>query len=230
MNIIHRVVDPKELLLVWKPPLNLVKKRSNLAIGKIVDENLIYLEESDDYLKAKSEGFCGYPAFPLRRKEYVGVMKTFLRRLPPRNRSDFPDFLAYYRLPADRELSNFALLANTGGKLPRDGFSVVCDLQTIDPPCELLMEVAGFRHQEAFKDGVRFPVGTEAYFQPEPINLNDPNAVQVIAGAHYIGYVNRLQTKGVRRWLDSGKSIKATIDRINGTPERPIIYLFLEVK
>lgn len=233
MNIIQNIVEPEELLLVWKAPLEPEKRRSNLAVGKIRNTRnggeLTYLQDSKDFQDAEQQGFHGYPAFALTRQLHSEVMRTFLRRLPPRNRSDFSDFLKFYRLPIDGDISDFALLANTGGKLPRDWFSVVPDLKSINPPCELLIEVAGFRHQDCFKVGIIPQSGDEAHFRLEPTNPHDPSAIQIFSGEHPIGYVNRLQTGGIKKWLDSGKVVKANIDRINGIQERPIIYLFIEV-
>ena len=234
MNIIQHVVEPEKLVLVWMPPLDQVMSRSNLAVARIGDRAsngvLTYLKESNDYQMAEKQGFHGYPAFRTKQDQHYGVLGTFLRRLPPRDRSDFSRFLEYYRLPVNRDISDFALLANTGGKLPRDGFSIIPNLSTVDPPCELLMEVAGHRHSDAFKKGFSTRIGSTAHFELEPSNPFDPNAIQIFCNEHPIGYVNRLQTGGVKKWLDGGRVIKANIDRINGTPERPIIYLFMEVK
>ncbi|MBF0096035.1 MAG: HIRAN domain-containing protein [Magnetococcales bacterium] len=230
MKRIQHIVDPERLLLVWKPPLETHESRSNLAVGSIdKDGTLLYLTEADDYQKAIEQGFTGYPAFSLERMRHDNVLPTFLRRLPPRQRSDFQDFLAYYRLPPEGTLSDFALLANTGGRLPRDGFSVIPDLSQVKLPCELLLEVVGARHAPAIQEGYRPVVGSAARFQAEPSNAHDPNAVQVLLEDRRVGYVNRLQAKVLNRWLNPETVIDARVDRINGTEERPVIYLLIKV-
>ncbi len=204
-------------------------RRSNLAVGSIDKEGTLrYLTEEDDYQKAIEQGFTGYPAFPLECARHDNVLPMFLRRLPPRQRSDFLDFLAYYRLPRNAALSDFSLLANTGGRLPRDGFSVIPDLSQVKLPCELLLEVAGSRHASDVKEGYIPVVGSAAQFQAEPSNQHDANAVRVLVEDHFVGYVNRLQAKALNNWLNFETVIDAHVDRVNGTTERPVIYLLLK--
>ena len=103
-------------------------------------------------------------------------------------------------------------------------------MQSVQPPYEMLLEVAGFRHQSVYRQGFLPKVNDAAFFRLEPNNPYDPNAIQIFSNEHPIGYVNRLQTGGIKQWLDGGKMVTANIDRINGTPDRPVIYLFLAVK
>jgi hypothetical protein len=62
----------------------------------------------DDLLRL---GYEGYAAFPLRRELHSKVLTTFMRRLPPRTRSDFEEYKQRFRLPPTLPLSDFALLA-----------------------------------------------------------------------------------------------------------------------
>jgi hypothetical protein len=75
-----------------------------------------------------------------------GVLAVLRRRLPPRNRSDFPDYVEGFRLPKDLEISDLALLALTTAKLPSDGFSIVDPLDPAIEQCDLVLEIAGFRY------------------------------------------------------------------------------------
>jgi hypothetical protein len=146
--------------------------------------------------------------------------------MPPRKRGDFDRYLAQWRLPPGKSLTDFALLAYSGARLPGDGFSLVWPLDEIEPPGEILLEVAGFRYQGVLAESLR--VGCAAMLVPEPENPNDNGAIRIEAGGHRIGYVNRLQCPAVHRWLERGQ-VDAVVERINGTAERPAIYVFCRV-
>ena len=69
-----------------------------------------------------------------------------MRRLPPRNREDFGDYLYLHGLAAPFKLSDLALLGYTGARLPSDAFALVPEFPVDAGPCEYVMEVAGTRH------------------------------------------------------------------------------------
>jgi hypothetical protein len=71
-------------------------------------------------------------------------------------------------------------------------------------------------------------IGESIVLDPEPDNKYDPNAIRVLARGKNIGYINRIQAPGFHHWLETGH-VKAVIDRKNGDPERPQVYLFIEV-
>lgn len=62
-------------------------------------------------------------------------------------------------------------------------------------------------------------------FQLEPENPRDPRALRMEVGGRRIGYVKRLQRDAVLGWLDR-YDIDASIERKNGTRERPLIFVF----
>jgi hypothetical protein len=196
------------------------------------DEQIVfrYLRGTTDFEHAKDEGFKGYPAFDLNAAEHKSnVLNSFLRRVPPRKREDFPAYLARHNLPANELLSDMALLAYTNAKLPSDGFELYADLSSTRPPFELVIEVAGFRHQ----DGVQVDdvyVGDPVILKAEPDNAHDKNAVAIFHNGIRIGYVDRAQAISFQAWFRRGFKVSATVERINGKPERPMVYLFVSVR
>lgn len=233
MNRIQHLIEPRRLLLSWQRPMAGKERRVRRIVGEIerVDNGAVfrYLTGRPDFAEAQQEGFRGFPAFGLGKVDEFrsGVLEAFMRRLPPRKREDFAEYLAQYRLPEDFNGSDMALLAYTGAKLPGDGFELVPDLGSSDPPIELVLEVAGFRHQDVAVAGLA--VGDAVRFVPEPGNEHDPEAIAIHHNAHSrIGYVPRPYCRAMAGWLASHR-IEATIDRLNGKPERPLVFLFVKV-
>lgn len=208
-------------------------RRTRHVVGEVICEGkestFRYLEETPDFAAAKAEGFQGFPAFHLQAAPHrSGVLDAFLRRLPPRSRDDFDDYLQAYRLPSPFSGSDTALLGYTGARLPSDGFELVPDLSEATPPFELIIETAGLRHQ----DGVsleRLRVGDAISLVEERDNPVDPDAIAILHAAGRIGYVPRPYCSPVRAWLTQF-DVDASIERINGKPDRPLVYLFVRVR
>lgn len=224
MNLIEHISTPTRLILGWQHQAG----GKIYAVGELINDGMDtafrYLVDGEDFRAASQLGFSGYPAFPLSRPEtQMGVMNVFMRRLPPRSRNDFSQYLEQLRLPAGADLSDFALLGYSGAKLPSDPFSLVWPLDDIQAPAEILLEVAGFRYQGVELSELK--IGMSATFTIEPENEHDGKAIRVEVSGKRIGYVKKLQNSAVNSWLDR-YSVKAEIERFNGTPERPVIYLF----
>jgi len=232
MNLIQHLIEPHRLFLFWQRPIAGKERRTRHLVGEIerVADGTVfrYLKNQDDFARAREEGFQGFPAFDIKKaSEYTtGALDAFMRRVPPRRRDDFIEYLARHRLPETFAGSDLALLAYTGAKLPGDGFEIVPDLAGIAPPMELVMEVAGFRHQDVPIDTIA--VGEKVELVPEPNNQVDPEAVAVMCAYGRIGYIARPYRTTVNNWL-SCFSVEANIDRINGKPDRPLVYLFINV-
>ncbi|QWF71803.1 hypothetical protein KEF85_04845 [Methylomonas paludis] len=227
MNLIHHINQPSRLLLVWQTPEG--KSRSRFVVGEICrnDNDYIfrYLVDNADFTQAKQEGFLGYPAFRKLNQEYTeGVLETFLRRVPPRKRGDFHKYLELWRLAADVEISDFALLGHTGAKLPNDGFSLVNPFDGVNAPYEFYIEVAGFRYYQEINLS-DLEVGMAVSFIVEPENPCDNQAVRIDVMGKKMGYVNKTQCAAFRHWLKTCV-ITAEIERINGTEARPLIYIY----
>ncbi len=230
MNRIKHVIDPNRLLLVWQAPEG--KSRARYVVGELCKREeqfvFLYLTDTEEFKKACDEGFVCYPAFRKTGQEYTqGVLDSFLRRLPPRKRGDFGKYLEQWLLAPDIEISDFALLGHTGAKLPNDGFSLINPFDDIDLPHEFYIEVAGFRHQKKISvDDIS--VGMNAVFIAEPANGYNADAVSIEVDGKKIGYVNNAQCKAFNRWLKQ-YAINASVERINGTSERPLIYIYGKV-
>jgi len=226
MHLIEHTFSPTRLLLAWQAPDS--EDRSYFVIGELRDQDGVvtfrYLPDTEDFRKAVALGFACYPAFRKWEREYTdGVMASFLRRLPPRSRGDFPKFLEQWRLTTQSTLSDFALLAYSGGRLPSDGFSVVWPMDEVQAPGEVLLEVAGFRYQGI--DLSELSVGMPVSFVPEPENPYDHKALRIEIEGRRIGYVKRAQRTAVSTWLAQYK-VEASLERFNGTKERPVIHVF----
>lgn len=231
MNFIEHVHEPLRLLLVWQEPEGARTRRAVAEIERphvSAPARLRYLVGTDDMASAKTEGFVCFPAFPDLDATYdLGVIETFMRRLPPRTRGDYGQYLEQFRLRPETRITDMALLAYTGAKLPSDGFSIVNPLDGVNAECELLIEVAGFRHVASIPSS-ELSLGSPAQLVAEPHNTFDPNAVAVHVDEHRIGCVPRQQALAVRQ-LVATNAITVTVERINGKPERPLIYLFARI-
>lgn len=234
MNAISQLLEPTRLLLVWQRPLVGFGRRTRRVVGEIVrkeDGGAIfrYLSETDDFIEARDEGFQMYPAFRMNRPQHeVNVLDAFTCRLPSRKRGDFADYLSAHSLPADFSGSDFSLLAHTGARLPGDGFEIIPDLSGGRAPFELIVEVAGTRHQ----DGAQLnsvTAGDLVELRPEPSNMFDPNAIEVLhASGGRLGYVPKPYCEMLHPLLDSGR-LSASIQKLNGRPDRRLVYLRVSV-
>lgn len=232
-KLIEHIVEPSRLLLLWQGPEG--SSRVRHVVGELTPSEtglaLRYAVDSPDLQAAKRDGFRGHPAFTDLDKTHVtGVLEAFLRRIPPRSRQDFGDYLRQQRLPLNTSLSDFALLGYSGARLPSDGFSVVHTFEGYDEQFEFITEVAGFRHQAPMfnVNASDLPLGDMVSFRREPENVADPGAIAVIWRGKRIGYVMRGLNRYFGDWL-SDRSVSAHIARLNGRPERPAVYLFVEV-
>ncbi|HMN20925.1 MAG TPA: HIRAN domain-containing protein [Ottowia sp.] len=226
MNFIEHVREPARLLLVWQGPEGSSRVRHTVAELLRHPGGSVRLRYLTDVAGARAEGFIGFPAFRKLDQEYEqGVLETFMRRLPPRSRGDYARYLEQFRLRPGAEISDFALLAYTGAKLPGDGFSIIDPLDQVTAPSEVIIEVAGFRHTSQVPLD-EITVGSPVQLVAEPDNPHDRNAVVMLTQGRKIGHVPRQQAVGVRRWMDRG-TLSAHVERVNGTPERPLVYVFL---
>lgn len=103
-------------------------------------------------------------------------------------------------------------------------------------PCELILEVAGFRHEPNADVSAAHPCD-EVALVVEDDNPHDTNAVAIFhtdtsnpdCRSERIGYVNRAMTSIVRTWMTDRK-VTAKIERVNGKPHRPLMYIRLSVR
>lgn len=226
--------------MAWQPS-DLSTARTRWAVGVVQPKGegleLRYFSSGPEFERLNpgrsfaellSLGYVGYPAFsPETSVHRDGVKAALIRRLPPRQRSDFSQYLAQFRLKPEAPLSDMALLARTEAKLPSDGFSLVDPLDASTSKCDLLLEVAGFRHYCSADNSLQLGMAIEIL--PEPDNEFDPGAVQVRAEGKKIGNINRLQAPTFLHWLRYC-SVEGTLERLNGSSDRPRAYIFVRVR
>lgn len=234
MTPISHLLEPSRLLLVWQRPMIDSGRRSRRVVGEVIRKDsgeavFRYLSDSEDFKSALAEGFQGYPAFRMNRPQHeVNVMDAFTCRLLSRKRGDFADYLAAHSLPSDFSGSDFSLLAHTGAKLPGDGFEIIPDLAGIAAPYDMIVEAAGTRHQEGV-DLVAVSVGDSVSLLPEPTNEFDPAAIEIVhASGGRLGYVPKPYCEMLRPWIDEGR-LSASIQKLNGRPDRRLVYLRISV-
>ena len=230
MSPLRHLVEPSRLLMTWQPSDEGAPVRTRRVVGEIIpvaaSKSAVfrYLKATEDFKAAEVAGFKGFPAFRVDGEEIrSGVLDSLMRRLPPRNREDFADYLQLHGLSAPFELSDVALLGYTGARLPSDGFALVPDFPEDTRPCDYVMEVAGTRHvlQGPLSD---LRPGDPVSIQPDPENPVESDALVVMHEGRRIGFVNRALKGMFRRWMQSGR-MTATIERQNGKPQRPLIFV-----
>lgn len=233
MNKLSYIREPSKLLLTWQPPASEPHARTRRVVAEVEAEGddvvLRYLGDTDDFKAALACGFAGYPAFRLNATEHrQGVVEALMRRLPPRKREDFSDFLAKHRLPDPFPLSDLALLGYTGAALPSDGFALVPDFPDRPGPFDYITELAGTRHVYGLNlSGVS--VGDEVQFAVDRENPVEKDAVFAVHRGRPLGYINRALRKRLAKWASTG-NLSAHVERLNGKPERPLVYVRLEYR
>jgi len=236
-HLIQNIVEPRRLLLRWQPEFEKASaNRTHWIVAELKTrtshaENgyeFSYLEKTTDFAEAVQRGFPGHAAFPILDKHYSrALLDVFMKRLPPRSRGDFGEYLAFHCLPSDAVISDFALLGYTGAKLPSDGFSFIHPFDDTDGPCEFRMDVAGWRlHREALAP---LKVDMPASFAPEPSDTDDPQAVQISSEGRLVGYVPRGLTESFHSWFEKS-DVSAVIHSVPLPEERPELALFVTVR
>lgn len=232
MRILEKIIEPERLLLTWQP-LGGGTRFLVAVVIRIGDSyQFEYQFDTPDFNVALEKGFSGHPSFDLKQKVHTNnVLEPFLRRLPPKKRTDFAEYLELHRLPFPFKFSDFALLGYTGAKSPADGFAFVIDIDRVAEESEHILEVAGTRYlvqeEELSLDNVA--LGDRVQLQEECDNAYDPNAIAVhhpVAGK--LGYVNKVLCSALKYKIRKNK-VSTFILKKNGTKDRPLIYLLLEI-
>ncbi len=238
---IEHIMEPTRLILAWEAP-KAFTDRKRWAVGEVmagVKGATFRYYQGEEFLQANcnrpiadvlAAGYRGYPAFqPFDSKDVFRdrVLESFRRRLPPADRSDFGQYLQHFRLRPDTDLSPMALLAITGAKLPGDGFELVDTLSDTAAPFELVMQVAGYRHN--YQNALHLQKGDAVELVAEPHNVHDPDAIAILADGQVIGHVNRLQAPAMGRLLREA-DITAVLLRLNGTVDVPKAFVFIKAR
>ena len=233
MTTINNYFEPNRLLVSWQQPEGTGEghSRSRHVIAEIYRNDygvfFRYFADTREFNRALEKGFSGLPAFKILPEPYgTGVIDTFIRRLPPRRREDFKEYLNLHMLPSDFNGSDFALLAYTGAKLPSDGFEIFPDLTDQNGPYEFIFEAAGTRYLNV--DLTKLNLGDSVDFKFDPNNAFDPNAINIFVGKQHIGFVPKPYQESIKKLL-SEELLTARIEKLNGKPDHPLIYLFAKV-
>lgn len=236
---IEAVCEPRRLLLAWQSADLRPESRYRWAIGVVEprDQELTfrYFDPGDEFRQHNQGkpfnelgrlGYAGYPAFDKAKPVHAeGVKAALLRRIPPRSRSDFAEYAARFLLRDPSGLSDMVLLGRTEATLPSDGFSLIDPLDSSVSRCDLLLEVAGFRH---YATKVDLSKGMSVEIAADPISQWDSNAVEFRVGGIKFGNVNRLQAEAFRGWLKTAR-VDAWLERLNGSAERPRAFVFVRI-
>lgn len=234
MNFIENFFEPSRLLLIWQLTEGdgTGYTRSRRVVAEIVKsgvDNAVfrYLVGTPDYDAAIKDGFKGYSAFKLGSEVFAqGVIEAFIRRLPPRKREDFDKYLNMHRLPSNFKGSDMALLGYTGARLPSDSFEITPDYSDALQPLDFVIEVAGFRYHNVSVNELE--IGDKVEFILDAENQYDKDAVAIYCNQRRIGHVPRPILPKMSYWIKNCK-VSATIERLNGKPERPLVYLFVKI-
>ncbi len=229
MRHIEHIVEPNRLLLSWQTP----SERMRMFVAELIrngnDADLIYLKDSEDFLRAKNLGFDSYPGFDIEKDAHKNVLISFMKRLPPRSRGDFNRFLNALRIKFDATVSDFALLGYSRAKLPDDDFTVIHTFENATAPFEFLLPVQGYQYYQEQLPISDLSEEMQASFEAEPDNPKDPKAIKVLINNVKVGYVCRGLTSSFHKWMQSGLTISAYVERINGIDKKPEIYLYVLV-
>lgn len=230
MRFIENIIEPNKLLLAWQSSDEAHRTRYVVAeLNRVGDKiSLTYLPGTDDFVKARSLGFDAYPAFQDTGKTHSNVIDAFMRRVPPRSRGDFSQYLEGLRLPPNVVMSDFALLGYSGAKLLSDGFSIIHPYNDVDGPCELLVEAAGYRHIHN-ENHFDIKLGDSAIFFKEIHNVTRDEAIRIEVSGDSIGYINRALIPTFSKWIEQKRIEGAWIEKLNGTPGKPAVYLYVKV-
>lgn len=86
------------------------------------------------------------------------------------------------------------------------------------------MEIAGVRH--VFRGDISriLEIGDPVSFLPDEHNIVDRDAIFAVCRGQNIGYVNRVMRENFNFWLKH-YDVVASIERLNGKPDRPLVYI-----
>lgn len=225
-KLIKDVVKSDFLYLMWKSP-----EKERYIVGKLYPNKFQYIKNQ----KAEELGFTGYPAFNIEQEEHDNPIETFMRRLPPKHRTDIDKYLNLYALSIDlikeKSITDFQLLGYTGAYVTGDPFNFANPFMGEDckPPIQFILKAAAFNryHQNFIRENL---VGKSISLEKEPSNSCDSNAVKLYCDSQQIGYIPHGYSETITKWINSGCQFDVTVDRINGSPESPDLYLFVQVQ
>ena len=231
-SMITDPIQTRRALLTWQRPLEQPGSRDRFAVAELEQCEggvaFSYLDE-DSLAPALEVGFRGYPGLALGdTHEADTALDVLSRRLPPRDRPDFHDFMETFGLSPQADFSDLSLLAYTGARVTSDSFGVTETFDGFDRHFRYVFDVSGYRHYR--NDALDLGIDEPVVFRHEPANEYDSHAVEVARqdGAR-LGYVNRLQAQTVRGWIERG-SIDACVFSLNGRSAYPRLFVMADIE
>ncbi len=233
--MIQNPIFTRRAFLIWQRPLDDSGSRNWHAVAELCqgdgdNVSFRYFDEGK-LIAVRDQGFSGYPGLPIESNNLSDIAcNVLMRRLPPRDRADFPDILKRFGLPPEeqgRPYSRLSLLAYTGARMTSDNFAVCETFDGFDRPFTYIFDVVGYRHYQ--ENNTQLEVGDPLNFRRDPTNEYDQNAVVLERpDGVTVGFVNRTQAETVGQWLDTG-DITATVFRTNGRAHYPRLFVRAEV-
>ena len=228
--LIASPLQTRRALLTWQRPLGYGGSRDRFAVGEFVqhEDGVSFRALPGGIADARAQGFEGYPG--LATEDGDEAVRVLLRRLPPRGRGDFGEYLEGFGLAADAPLTDLSLLAYTGARVisESDGFGVTETFDGFERPFRYPFEVAGYRHyREALPP---LETGQPLHVIPDDDNPRDADAVQVVTErGECAGYINRYQAPQVRDWLRSAP-VALRVFRLGTRPAYPRLFVMADVR
>jgi hypothetical protein len=232
---IENILEPHRLFLCWQPQSG----GSWFTVGEIIrsgdNADFRYLQGTDDFKNAQTKGFNGYPAFEIGSEIHHNILDVFLKRLPPKSRSDFDRYLDSFRIPPAKKdiISPFALLGYSGAKVAGDSFLIAHPYEDDGTKSfEVLTAVAGFKCYDGYPlyQDKKLAENSPVTFEKEPDNSTDPNAIKIISQKVLLGHVHKTLLNSMHHWLEQNRIEFASVERINGTDDRPLVFIFIKVR
>lgn len=233
MRYVTQICEPERLVVTWQS--NSVEQRARLKVAEVHrslsgEVKFSYLKDTEEFDLACTNGFAGYPAFklniPIHRQNILPIL---IRRLPPKSRSDYSEYLSKFGLTTSIEISDFGVLGYTEAKLPSDSFNFIHPFDNAISDFEFVTEIAGFRYNYLEPVIESDLINRRVDIIPDGDNKFDQNAMQVVLHNKRIGYINKVQALAFRSWHDNSR-IRAYINSIGGPEERREVQLFVSVK
>ncbi len=205
----------KFLYLIWKDPIT----RKNFIIGKLSRNGKYTFEYCKDFGEAEAYGWSKLEVFPEEKiYESEVLFPVFSSRLPDRKRRDIDKILEKYELS---EFDEFELLRKSEGRLPIDTYSFVDPIFPENETIQRDFYIMGIRHNAPCKGEAcellpKVNVGDELYFEKEPQNEYDHNAIRIVThNQELLGYVPRYYNLPIIERLNADMSYSCRIMDMN---------------
>ena len=203
------------LYLIWKDPIT----RNNFTVGKINRNEKYTFEYCEDFGKAEAYGWLKLEAFPEEKIYESDVLfPVFASRLPDKKRRDIDKILEKYELA---EYDEFELLRKSEGRLPIDTYSFIDPIFSEMETIQRDFYIMGIRYHTPCKGEncellPKVTVGDELYFEKEPNNQHDSDALRILTqNGDFLGYVPRYYNVSIIERMNKGVSYTCKVIDVN---------------